>query len=107
MVHVIQKPIALEAIRAGDLLALPRDDWSGVPNAFHLASKRGRLHFQPGAITIETMAGRRMMAEASDWLLCAENGDIFAVSQELFVERYQVLAEKPAIPPAANPRRRR
>lgn len=93
MVKVVPRPVVVEAVLAGDVMALPQRDWSGVPNAIHLAHKRGRLRFRPGAIEIETMAGRRLEAEAADWLLCADNGDVGVVSPDVFVEHYQAVVE--------------
>lgn len=106
MVKVVPRPIAVEATLAGDLMARPVDDWSGVPNAFHLAYKRGRLRFRPGVIEIETMSGRRLLAEAADWLLCTDGGDVTAVAPEVFLDRYQAVEEVPAISSAAKARRR-
>jgi len=93
MVKVVPRPIVVEAVLARDVMARPTDEWSGVPNAIHLAHKRGRLRFRPGVIEVETMAGRRLEAEAADWLLCSDNGDVGAVSPEVFAERYQALGE--------------
>jgi hypothetical protein len=93
MVKVVPRPIVFEAVLAGDVMRRPTDEWSGMPNAIHLAYKRGRLRLRPGVIEIETMAGRRLDAEAADWLLCADNGDVAAVSPEVFAERYQALGE--------------
>lgn len=87
-----KKPVVIEAVRAGDVLASPIDDWSDLPCWLHEAWIAGVVSFSPGRVTIETLEGRVLTGGEDDMIIRGVEGELYPCKGEIFAATYEAVA---------------
>ena len=83
-----KKPVAIEAWRVRELLALAQGDWASLPIAVRDAYDGGGLVFCPECIHVRTLEGA-MIADIDDWLINGVAGEFYPVKPAIFEQTYE------------------
>jgi hypothetical protein len=85
-----KKPVVIEAVLAGDVIASPADEWAGFPEWLQDAYDAGVISFKPGQVTIRTLEGE-MTGGSEDWIIRGVKGELYPCRADIFEATYEAV----------------